>query len=68
MRVGRRTSQATCGVLLLAGATWASAQQVPVLPYEPPKQFGASITGAFEGWFDSGEAFDRTRSSFAFVP
>lgn len=52
MRVGRWTSQAVCGVLLLAGAARASAQQ-PVLPYEPPKSFGASITGAFEGWFDS---------------
>jgi hypothetical protein len=49
-----RTSQLACGVLLLAGGAWVSAQQ-PVLPYEPPKQFGASITGAFEGWFDSAD-------------
>jgi len=26
-----------------------------VLPYEPPRQFGASITGAFEGWFDGAD-------------
>ncbi len=39
-------------VLLAVGGAWLSAQG-PVLPYEPPKQFGASITGAFEGWFDN---------------
>ncbi len=32
------------GVVLLAGL---SGQQIP----EPRKQFGASVTGAFEGWF-----------------
>ncbi len=51
MPVVRRTSQAVFGVLLIAGGAWVSARQAPVLPYEPPKQFGASITGAFEGWF-----------------
>src|SRR5437870_947844 len=25
----------------------------PQLPSEPPKQFGASVTGAFEGWYDN---------------
>lgn len=35
--------------LVLAGAAIAAGQQ---LPSEPPRQFGASITGAFEGWFD----------------
>ena len=34
-----------CGVLL-------SARQ---LPDEPPKQFGSSITGSFEGWFDNAD-------------
>ena len=29
-----------------------AAQQ---LPSEPPRQFGASITGAFEGWFDDAD-------------
>jgi hypothetical protein len=38
-----------CGVL-------SSAQQ---LPSEPRRQFGAGITGAFEGWFESA---DGTRS------
>jgi hypothetical protein len=37
-------------VSLLAGAVLLSAQQ---LPSEPPRKFGASITGAFEGWFDN---------------
>jgi hypothetical protein len=40
-------------VACISGGAWLSAQQAPVLPYEPPKQFGASITGAFEGWFDN---------------
>jgi hypothetical protein len=36
--------------LLLASSALVSAQQVQ-LPSEPARQFGASITGAFEGWF-----------------
>jgi hypothetical protein len=55
MSLVRRSSQLACGVLLIAGGAWVSAQQAPVLPYEPPRQFGASITGAFEGWFDSAD-------------
>lgn len=55
MSVVRHTSRLLCGVLLVAGGAVVSAQQAPVLPYEPPKQFGASITGAFEGWFDSAD-------------
>lgn len=55
MTVVRHASQFVCGVLLLAGGAWVSAQQAPTLPYEPPKQFGTSITGAFEGWFDSAD-------------
>jgi hypothetical protein len=39
-----------CAVLLFVGGALVSAQQ---LPSEPARQFGASITGAFEGWFDS---------------
>lgn len=53
MPVVRRASQFVCGALLMAGGAWVSAQQAPVLPYEPPKQFGTSVTGAFEGWFDN---------------
>jgi hypothetical protein len=52
MSVVRRAPQFVCGAFLLAGGAWVSAQ-APVLPYVPPKQFGTSITGAFEGWFDS---------------
>ena len=43
--------------LTIVGAALVAAQQ---LPSEPPKQFGASVTGAFEGWFptpDGGRAF-----------
>lgn len=35
---------------MLAGGVLVSAQQ---LPSEPAKQFGSSITGAYEGWFDN---------------
>lgn len=38
-----------CTAVAVAGGVLVSAQQ---LPSEPPRQFGASITGAFEGWFD----------------
>ena len=37
-------------VALAGGVAASSAQQ---LPSEPPRGFGASITGAFEGWFDN---------------
>ncbi|MDH4063849.1 MAG: hypothetical protein OEW19_05575 [Acidobacteriota bacterium] len=40
---------ALAGGVALAGRTLLAGQQ---LPSEPPRQFGASITGAFEGWFD----------------
>jgi hypothetical protein len=55
MSVFRRTALSASAVLLMAGGAWVSAQQAPVLPYEPPKSFGASITGAFEGWFDNAD-------------
>ncbi len=55
MSVVRLAPQLVCGAFLLIGGASVSAQQAPVLPYEPPKQFGASITGAFEGWFDSAD-------------
>lgn len=55
MSVARHASQLVCGALLLASGAWVSAQQAPVIPYEPPKSFGASITGAYEGWFDSAD-------------
>jgi hypothetical protein len=36
-----------CAVGAIAGGMLLSGQQIP----EPRKQFGASVTGAFEGWF-----------------
>jgi hypothetical protein len=41
--------------VMLAGllAAVVSAQQTQILPSEPPRGFGASITGAYEGWFDN---------------
>ena len=41
-----------CAVLTLVSGVWLSAQ-APVLPYQPPRGSGDSITGAFEGWFDN---------------
>jgi hypothetical protein len=38
----------SCAVIVAAGALVAAQR----LPIEPPKAFGTSITGAFEGWFD----------------
>jgi hypothetical protein len=41
-------------VALLAGGVLVSAQQ-PLLPSVPPKQFGGSVTPAFEGWYDNAD-------------
>jgi hypothetical protein len=40
---------------LAVGAVALSAQQAPILPSEPPRGFGTSITGAYEGWFDNAD-------------
>lgn len=53
MPVMFRTACAACAVLVLSASVWTRAQQAPVLPYDPPRAFGASVTGAYEGWFDS---------------
>lgn len=42
-----------CAAGILAGGAFLSAQQTQILPSEPPRGFGASITGAYEGWFDN---------------
>ena len=47
-----RLSALAAGVV--AASTLASGQQ-PVLPSEPPRGFGASITGSFEGWFQNAD-------------
>ena len=50
---GRRWMTAElCAIAAVVGGVWVSAQQAP-LPYGPPRAFGDSITGAFEGWFDN---------------
>jgi len=46
--VNRSTASNLCAVLALAAGTVVAAQQIP---YEPAKQFGSGITGAFEGWY-----------------
>lgn len=55
--MGHRTLVRWCLAACIAAAgALVSAQQ---LPSEPQRQFGTSITGAFEGWFDNP---DGTRS------
>ena len=50
---GRRWIAAElCAIVVVVGGGWVSAQQAPI-PYGPPRAFGDSITGAFEGWFDN---------------
>ena len=46
---------ASYALVALVGGVLISGQQLP----EPPRQFGASVTGAFEGWFTNA---DGTRS------
>ncbi len=63
-------------VFLTAAALSLSAQQAPILPSEPPRGFGASITGAFEGWYDNPDGshvflvgyLNRNRSQEVDVP
>jgi hypothetical protein len=43
---------ASSAALALAVGVIVSGQQI-TLPSEPPRGFGASITGAFEGWFQN---------------
>ena len=52
MAGGRWIAAELCAVGLLVSGVWVSAQ-APVLPYQPPRGSGDSITGAFEGWFDN---------------
>jgi hypothetical protein len=60
-----------CGVLLSARQT----QQIQ-LPSEPPRQFGASITASFEGWYDNADGshsfligyLNRNRANAVDVP
>jgi hypothetical protein len=42
----------SCAVVAIAGGAIVYASQ---LPDEPPKQFGSSVTGSFEGWYDNAD-------------
>jgi hypothetical protein len=65
-----------CVAAILAGGAFLSAQQTQILPSEPPRGFGASITGSFEGWFDNSDGsrnllvgyLNRNRSREVDVP
>lgn len=52
MRRHRAFVMRLCVAVSIASSAAVAAQQ---LPSEPPRQFGTSITGAFEGWFDEGD-------------
>jgi hypothetical protein len=46
--MNRRTGLHVCALLALVAGAAVSAQR---LPSAPPKQFGASVTPSFDGWF-----------------
>ena len=48
----RRVLVVAALVTLVTGAVLVAGQQ-PTLPGEPQHQFGASVTPAFEGWFNN---------------
>ena len=48
----RKTAVRLCAMVLLVAAGALVSAQVQ-LPSNPPKQFGASVTPAYEGWFDN---------------
>lgn len=48
----RKTAVRLCALLLLVAAGALVSAQVQ-LPSNPPKQFGASVSPAYEGWFDN---------------
>jgi len=48
----RKTALRLCAMVLLVAAGALVSAQVQ-LPSNPPKQFGASVTPAYEGWFDN---------------
>src|SRR4249919_1451625 len=52
MTANRPWTVVTVCVALAAGGVLLPAQQ---LPSEPQRQFGTSITGAFEGWFEDAD-------------
>ena len=51
--MNRWTVARLCAALTLASGVIVSAQIQ--IPGEPAKQFGAGITGAFEGWYDNAD-------------
>ena len=53
LMANRRLVVRVWAAVMLVGAAVVSAQQR--LPSEPPRQFGSSVTGAFEGWFDDAD-------------
>jgi hypothetical protein len=50
-----KTRGILCAGAMLAAGVLLSAQSVQRLPSEPQRQFGSSITGAFEGWFENAD-------------
>jgi len=46
-----------CAAGAIASGMLLSGQQIP----EPRRQFGASVTGAFEGWFANKDGIRRKK-------
>jgi hypothetical protein len=71
----QRLFGALCASFILAAGALAGAQQV-ILPSEPVKGFGASITAAYEGWYDNPDGthvfligyYNRNRSQTLDIP
>src|SRR6516225_5794165 len=52
-------SQTASGLLIMvalaAGSVLVGAQTLTPMPQNPPREFGASVTPAFEGWYDNAD-------------
>src|SRR5690242_19430685 len=59
--MNRLLVMAAAGVLVASGVLLLGQSEQPSIP-QPRRQFGASVTGAFEGWFPS--ETDKTVRSF----
>src|SRR6516165_11090409 len=54
MVMTRRITRGVLVALILAvGGALVRAQSFTPMPQNPPREFGASITPAFEGWYDN---------------
>jgi hypothetical protein len=55
MRVVRQRLRRALAALVLVGGAVCAQPLAQQLPSEPRRQFGTSVTGAFEGWFENAD-------------